>query len=298
MAGLPRSIPVSSKPIITLTSDFGLDDAYVGVMKGVILGINPDVTLVDICHTIEPQNIQQAAFVLSTAIPYFPQDTIHLVVVDPGVGGARRPIILETDRAIFVAPDNGVLSYVVHAASSKRISKPTLMRLPPPLQAFEIAKPTYWHHPVSTTFHGRDIFAPIAAHISLGRPLEELGQSISSINVLPLPKPRTDARGNITGHVVHIDHFGNLITSIARGDLPPGSYSIRVAGHRIRSLSRSYEDGQGLLALIGSSGHLEIALKEGSAARLLGSKPGDEVHIIRRQSGQAREQSGAWVHCA
>lgn len=288
MEGVPRPIPTSSRAIITLTTDFGMEDAYVAAMKGVILQINPDVTLVDICHTIEPQNIQQGAFVLSTAVNFFPQDTIHLVVVDPGVGGARRPIILETDNAIFVAPDNGVLSYVVQAACAKRIAGPTLMKLPPCFQAFEIANPKYWHHPVSTTFHGRDIFAPVAAHISLGKPLDELGNPIRSMNVFPLPKPRTDADGNLIGHVLHIDHFGNLITDVGGGDLPPGTCSIQVAGHKIRSLSRSYEGSQDLLAIIGSSGRLEIAFKGGSAARFLGSRPGDEVRIVRRRSRRAQ----------
>ena len=191
MEGLVPPIPASAKAIITLTTDFGIDDAYVAAMKGVILEINPGATIVDISHSVEPQNIRQGAFVFSTAYSYFPQDTVHLVVVDPGVGGPRRAIILETDNAIFVAPDNGVLSYVIQASTRKRISRSALMKLPPELQAFEITNPKYWHHPVSSTFHGRDIFAPVAAHISLGKPLNELGQAIASVNVFPLPRPET-----------------------------------------------------------------------------------------------------------
>lgn len=282
MEGLVPPIPASSKAIITLTTDFGLDDAYVAAMKGVILEINPEATIVDICHSIEPQNIRQGAFVLSTAFCYFPQDTVHLVVVDPGVGGPRRPIILETDSAIFVAPDNGILSYVIQTSTSQRVSRRSLMKLPPELQAFEITNSKYWRHPVSSTFHGRDVFAPVAAHVSRGIPLDELGRFIASVNVFPLPRPQSDAVGNLTGHILHIDRFGNLITDITGGDLPSGRYSIQVAGHQIDSLSPSYEQGRGLLALLGSSGHLEIASKGGSAARLLGSKPGDELRITRR----------------
>lgn len=282
MEGLVPPIPESSKAIITLTTDFGLDDAYVAAMKGVILEINPEATIVDICHSIEPQNIRQGAFVLSTAVCYFPQDTVHLVVVDPGVGGPRRPIILETDSAIFVAPDNGILSYVIQTSTSQRVSRRSLMKLPPELQAFEITNSKYWRHPVSSTFHGRDVFAPVAAHVSRGIPLDELGRFIASVNVFPLPRPQSDAVGNLTGHILHIDRFGNLITDITGGDLPSGRYSIQVAGHQIDSLSPSYEQGRGLLALLGSSGHLEIASKGGSAARLLGSKPGDELRITRR----------------
>jgi S-adenosylmethionine hydrolase len=288
MEELVPPIPVSSEATITLTTDFGLDDAYVAAMKGVILEINPGATIVDISHSIEPQSIRQGAFVFSTAYAYFPQDTVHLIVVDPGVGSQRRAIIIETDNAIFVAPDNGVLSYVVQAYTGKRSFRATLTKLPPELQAFEITNPKYWRHPVSSTFHGRDIFAPVAAHISLGTPLNELGQAITSVSVFPLPQPQTDATGNLIGHILHIDHFGNLITDVTSQDLPPGEYSIQVAGHQIGSLSHSYEQSQGLLALIGSSGRLEIALKGGNAARLLGSKLGDKLRITRRRTGRNR----------
>ncbi len=286
MEGLVPPIPASAEAIITLTTDFGLDDAYVAAMKGVILDINPGATIVDISHSIEPQNIRQGAFVFSTAYTYFPQDSVHLVVVDPGVGGPRRAIILETENAIFVAPDNGVLSYVIQASARKRISRPTLMKLPPEIQAFEITNSKYWRHPVSSTFHGCDIFAPVAAHISLGKPLNELGQAIPSVNVFPPSRPKPDADGNLIGHILHIDHFGNLITDIASQDLPSGKFSIEVAGRKIGSLSRSYEPARELLALIGSSGRLEIALKCGSAARLLGSKVCDELRLVSRRTSR------------
>jgi len=288
MEGLAPPVPASSKAIITLTTDFGTDDAYVAAMKGVILEINPEATIVDISHSIDPQNISQGAFVFSTAYSCFPQDTVHLVVVDPGVGSPRRAIILETKNAIFVAPDNGVLSYVIQASVKKRISRPTLMKLPPELRAFEITNPKFWRQPVSSTFHGRDIFAPVAAHITLGKPLNELGRPIASVNVIALPRPHTNAAGNLVGHILHIDHFGNLITDITGEALPSGAYSIEVAGHKIGSLSQSYDQAQELAALIGGRGRLEIALKGGDAARLLGSKVGDELRITSRQAGRSR----------
>lgn len=187
-------------PVITLTTDFGMTDAYVGIMKGVILGINPEASIVDICHTIQPQNVTQAAFVLSTAFPYFPQGTIHLVVVDPGVGTKRRAVILITHQALFVAPDNGVLSYVIKEAE-------------PRFEAITISNPRFWRSPVSFTFHGRDILAPVAAHLSLGVPPREFGDVIHSLSVFPRPQPYQGAEGELVGHIIHIDRFGNLITN-------------------------------------------------------------------------------------
>ena len=268
--------------IITLTTDFGLQDTYVAAMKGVILDINPKVTLVDICHSIEPQNIPQAAFLISTAYSYFPKDTIHMVIVDPEVGSRRRAIILKTREAFFLAPDNGVLSYIIHRPSLKRaLSKAKPKRLPPGLLAIEISNPKFWHHPVSSTFHGRDIFAPVAAHLSLGVPLQEFGQVITSLSAFPVPRPQVGARGELIGHILHIDRFGNIITNIDNEDLPSGKFSIEVADRQIESLSTSYAEADGLLALIGSSGHLEIAVKNSSAAGLLSAKIGDEVRIKR-----------------
>ena len=271
-------------PIITLTTDFGLQDAYVAAMKGVILGISPNATIVDVCHSIEPQNMAQAAFLLGTVYAHFPKDTIHVVVVDPEVGiRRRRTIILKTPEAYFVAPDNGVLSYVVHHRASAEGKSPEaeLTTLPPGLVAVEIANPKFWHHPVSATFHGRDIFAPVAAHLSLGVPLQEFGQVITSVNVLPIPRPQLGAGGELTGHVLHIDSFGNVITDIHQEDLPPGRFRLQIAGHRIDSLSSSYANAEAdqLVALIGSSGHLEVAVRNGSAAARLDVKIGDQVSI-------------------
>jgi S-adenosylmethionine hydrolase len=270
--------------IITLTTDFGIQDTYVAAMKGVILDINPKVTLLDICHSIEPQNIPQAAFLISTAYGYFPQGTIHMVIVDPEVGSQRRAIILKTRRACFLAPDNGVLSYIIHRPWPKRgLSKAEPTGLPPGLQAIEISNPKFWHHPVSSTFHGRDIFAPVAAHLSLGVPLQEFGPPITSLKAFPLPKPQLGARGELIGHILHIDRFGNIITDIDREDLPSAKFSIEIAARQIESLSPSYAEADGLLALIGSSGQLEIAVKNSSAAALLGAKIGDEVRIRKEE---------------
>ncbi len=252
--------------IITLTTDFGTQDAYVASMKGVILGINPGATIVDICHSIEPHNVTQAAFVIGTAYDYFPKDTIHVVIVDPGVGSQRRAIALKIPRASFVAPANGVLSYVIDTSPEKP-------------QIVALTNPKFWRHPVSITFHGRDIFAPVAAHLSLGVPLDEFGEVITSPFTFPVPHPRMGANGKLIGHIIHIDRFGNLITNIKKEDLPSGKLCLEIAGQRIESLSTSYAEGDKLLVVLGSSGHLEIAMKNGSAAGLLGAKIGDEVRI-------------------
>lgn len=251
--------------VITLTTDFGTEDAYVGTMKGVILSINPKAILVDLCHQIEPQNIAQAAFVLGTAYPFFPQGTIHLVVVDPGVGSQRRAIILVTPSAYFVAPDNGVLSYVIEET--------------PAFQAIALTNPRFWLSPVSSTFHGRDIFAPVAAHLSLGVPPEDFGEKVPSLLTFPIPRPQRGENGELVGHILHIDHFGNLITDIKRTDLPSGEISIEVAGRCIEGLSTSYSKGGELMAIIGSSQNLEIAAKDESAADLLGVRAGDEIRV-------------------
>ncbi|RLC71322.1 MAG: S-adenosyl-l-methionine hydroxide adenosyltransferase [Chloroflexi bacterium] len=262
--------------LITLTTDFGLNDPYVATMKGVILSINPGVTIVDICHAIEPQNIAQAAFLLSTTYRYFPQGTIHVVVVDPGVGTERRALLLVTAQAFFIAPDNGVLTYIVEEASSE-------------IEAFSLTNPRFWLSPLSDTFHGRDIFAPVAAYLSLGTPPHEFGEPVSSISTFPIPRPQTDEDGILIGHVLHIDRFGNLITDIKRDDLPKGRIFVEVCGHIIDDLSRSYEDGDELLAIIGSSERLEVSLKNSNAATFLRAKIGDEVKVgINKSSLRGR----------
>ena len=257
---------------VTLTTDFGTDNPYVATMKGVILSINPQVTIVDICHTVKPQNIAQAAFLLSTTYRYFPEGTIHVVVVDPGVGTERNAILLITAQAFFLAPDNGVLSYIVEEAS-------------PELDAIALTNARFWLSPVSDTFHARDIFAPVAAHLSLGIPPREFGYPIDSISTFPIPRPQIGEDGLLIGHVTHIDHFGNVITNIQREDLPRGRLFIEVRGHIIDGLSQSYAEGEELLAIIGSSERLEVSIMNGSAARFLRAKMGDEVKVgINRSS--------------
>ena len=276
--------------LITLTTDFGLNDAYVAVMKGVILDINPEAKIVDICHNIAPQNIPQAAFVLSTAYQFFPKKTVHMVVVDPGVGSQRRAIILRTPLACFVAPDNGVLSYVIQLyledrvdpgpgrlAGSDRLVEVTLSR---EVEAVAITNSRFFRSPVSPTFHGRDIFAPVAAALTMGFPVIEFGQRLTSVAMLPLPRPNKRPDGSLAGHILHIDNFGNLITDIKGDDLPtPDEVTVEVSGQLISRLSGTYADGSGLLAVIGSSGYLEIALKGGTASSLLGARIGDEVTV-------------------
>ncbi|MDH5695893.1 MAG: SAM-dependent chlorinase/fluorinase [Dehalococcoidia bacterium] len=267
-----------------MTTDLGLADAYVAAMKGVMLGINPEAKLVDICHTIRPQNIAQAAFVLSRAYPFFPEGTIHVVVVDPGVGTRRRAIILRTKAADFVAPDNGVLSYVIQQASVKPAGgsiNQQKIELEPGLQAVAITKPQFWRSPVSSTFHGRDIFAPVAARLSLGFPPTDFGEAITSVTMLPLPQPYQAADGSVVGHIIHIDSFGNLITDIKSDVLPQSkqAITIEVGNQLISGLSRTYAEGSGLLALIGSDGYLEVAVKGGSASTFLGAEVGDKVKV-------------------
>ena len=268
--------------IITLTTDFGLADAYVAAMKGVILGINPEAKLIDICHSIKPQNVSQAAFVLSTAYEFFPQRTIHVVVVDPEVGTERRAVILRTPLADFVAPDNGVLSYVTQQSSAKPTGlNRRQIELEPGLEAVAITKPEFWRSTVSSTFHGRDIFAPVAAHLSLGSSLTDFGEAITSLTLLPITHPCQASDGALVGRILHIDNFGNLITNIRSDTLPQThqAITIEVGNQSICGLSRNYAEGKGLLALIGSNGYLEVSLKEGNASTFLGAEVGNEVKI-------------------
>jgi S-adenosylmethionine hydrolase len=274
--------------VITLTTDFGTGDAYVASMKGVILTINPKAVIVDICHSIEPQNILQAAFILSTAYRYFPEGTIHLAVVDPGVGSQRKAVILKTPKAFFIAPDNGVLSYIIDeldAAPAKPAHhfspSPEQRKLGTGLEAVAITNPDFWRKPVSTTFHGRDIFAPAAAHLSLGTALQKFGDSLSHIFTFRIPQPLRDNQGNLTGCILHIDNFGNLITNIRSDDLPGEKVTITIGSRHIDGISQFYSEKEGLAAIIGSSGYLEISLKNGNAAAFLGMKVGDEIRLKR-----------------
>jgi hypothetical protein len=246
-------------PIITLTTDFGQSDGYVGIMKGVILGILPAAQLVDLSHEIEPQNVRQAAYVLAQATPYFPTGAVHLVVVDPGVGSARRPIAVKTTGAAFVGPDNGVLTPALDEPSAR---------------AWELNRPEYWLPAVESTFHGRDLFAPCAAHLARGVCPDELGSPISDPVRLALPSPTRFADGSVHGEVVAVDRFGNLITNIPGAWLAGegARWRCRIAGREIAGLRRTYSDAaEGELMLLVSSGDtVEIAVRNGSAAGVLG----------------------------
>jgi S-adenosylmethionine hydrolase len=272
--------------VITLTTDFGTGDGYVASMKGVILGINPQATVVDISHSIEPQSIRQASFILHTSWRYFPEGSVHVVVVDPGVGSHRKAVILKTPSACFVAPDNGTLSYVLHEIAESqeqhriRISQSTSRTLPEECEAASITRKEYWRHPVSATFHGRDIFAPVAAHLSLDLPITEFGESISSLTVFPIPAPFQDATGQMVGHIIHIDRFGNLITNLRSRHIPQGGAAIEVRNQRIDNTSRYYSQGSGLMALIGGNDYLELSYRDGSAAAVLGAQVGDTIKLI------------------
>lgn len=273
-------------PIITLTTDFGYDDPYVAAMKGVILSINPNATIVDISHSIEPQNILQGAFILNAAYRFFPKQTVHVAVVDPGVGSGRQKMIVKTATAFFIAPDNGILSYVIDElfslegtpAQQNEGLQEVIFKTG--LEAVAITDPRFWRHPVSPTFHGRDIFAPVAAALSLGISMYEFGEKVSSLHLLPLPKPFRDSQGNLIGQIIYVDHFGNLITNIKTITLPGKDVLVEAGKHTIEGLSDYYAQGTGLMAIAGSSGYLEISLRDGSACDFLGLNVGDEVRVI------------------
>jgi S-adenosyl-L-methionine hydrolase (adenosine-forming) len=271
---------------ITLTTDFGYEDAYVAAVKGAILSVNPEANIIDISHSIEPQNILQAAFILNAAYRYFPKQTVHMAVVDPGVGSEREGIILKTPSAIFVAPDNGILSYVIddlfHVESPPAQSIHELKEVifKTGLEAVAITDPRFWRHPVSPTFHGRDIFAPVAAGLSLDISMYEFGGKIHSLHVLPVPKPFLDPEGNLIGQVLHFDHFGSLITNIKNSDLPGKDAMIDAGGHCIQGINNYYAQNKGVMAILGSSGYLEISLRDGSARDFLGMMVGDEIRVM------------------
>ncbi len=248
--------------IVALLTDFGLRDPYAGAMKGALLSVYPRTRIVDISHEVEPQDVAAASFLLRHSYPYFPKGTLFVVVVDPGVGTERAAIALETRDHLFLAPDNGILSFLVE--------KRRLVR---------IANEKFFRHPVSKTFHGRDVFAPVAGHLLRGRSLNELGETIRSLVQLPTPTVRKTP-GGIVGEVVAIDRFGNLVTNIALDRLSATrALEVRVGQARIRGLSATYaaRKADELLAYVGSGGALEIAVHRGSAAARLRAKIGSSV---------------------
>lgn len=259
-----------ARPIVTLTTDYGNNDHLVGVMKGVIYKINPDVHIVDICHNVMPFDVLDGALTIGQAYSHFPPKTIHLVVIDPGVGSQRRPVLVIGDQHYFIAPDNGVLSMVYEREQK------VLVR--------HITAEHYFLNPISNTFHGRDIFAPVAAWLSKNWQTPSFGDEISDFVRFSLPKPKLD--GNILkGVVLKVDNFGNLITNFTPEDVPQvlagASFKITVGSREIDRLAETYSQGAPgeVLAIIGSSGFLEIAVNKGSATRALNLQRGAEVAL-------------------
>lgn len=265
--------------IITLLTDFGVQDEYAGVLKGVILGINPAATIVDITHGIAPQDVTGAAFTLQAAFHYFPRQTVHVAVVDPGVGTQRRIVAVCCVGHIFVAPDNGLLGPVLSAAE------------PDAVHVVENEK--LFRHPVSRTFHGRDVFAPVAAHLSMGMPLMSVGPPVDTeqLTVLNISGPRMDRSGVLIGEVISVDRFGNLVTNISAGDLRPlgtAKIGIYIGKHFVHGLADTYDQGRKNepLAIIGSRDCLEIAVNGGSAAKLLNVRKGQKVRVKAQKASQ------------
>lgn len=250
--------------LVTLTTDFGLQDPFVGIMKGVLLGIAPKLTIIDLTHQVDPQNIGQAAQVLAAALPFFPKNTIHVAVVDPGVGTARRPLVVSTPEAFLVGPDNGVLTPGLTAGA----------------RVYELTDPGYFLHPVSETFHGRDVFAPAAAWLARGTRPSRMGQLISDPVRLDLPAPQFDT-GVLRGQVIYADRFGNLITNLSAADLHrhfPGQKPLllkvgrRTFTRKVRTYAQCPAGQAGWL--INSWDRVEVFLREGDAGRAFGLKPG------------------------
>lgn len=255
---------------ISLITDFGLKDNFVGVMKAVILRINPQARIIDLCHEVAAQNILQAAFLLKGSLKYFAKGTVFLAVVDPGVGSQRKKIVVKTENYFFVAPDNGVLSFALKDEAPKEI--------------IEITNEKYFLIPVSDTFHGRDIFAPVAAHLSRLKPPAAFGRRIKSLKELELPEAKAAAKC-LEGQVIYIDRFGNLVTNIredvAVDFIKNKRFELSFKNRVIKRISRSYCEAMESepLVLIGSFGYLEIAVNFGSAERYFKAKLYDKVTV-------------------
>jgi hypothetical protein len=258
-------------PVITLLTDFGTRDYYLASMKGVILGINPRCVLIDITHQVSQHDIREGAFILANAYSYFPKGTTHLAVVDPGVGGLRKPVLLVTQHYCFVGPDNGLFTVITQKESVKQI-------IALDQQKYHLSK-------VSTTFHGRDIFAPVAAYLSLGIKPNALGHKIDSLGRLGFEGPFIK-EGKLLGEILHVDTFGNVVSNIDEGRflrfIQGRPFVIRAGRKTIRSLKKAYWEGKKgeLVALFGSGGFLEISVREGNAEKVLKAKRGDPITII------------------
>jgi S-adenosylmethionine hydrolase len=273
-----------ARSIITLTTDFGTDSPYVAQMKGAILSINPEAVLVDITHGLPPQDIRQGALVLEEVTPRFPPASIHVAVVDPGVGTPRRILCAEIQDRYYIAPDNGLLSRLVRRDPHSRI--------------FALSNPEAWCARLSATFHGRDIMAPVAAHLSLGERVETLGETVGDMQELAWPEV-TSQGDRLEGTILAVDSFGNLITNITQDDLPAASRlecaEVRCAGRIVSGIIRTYGERPpgSLVALFGSGGRLEIAVVNGSAANKLQAGVGDAVAVAAGGGkGEGRRAKG------
>ena len=261
------------KPIITLITDFGTNDHFVGTMKGVIYTINPDVEIVDITHKVASYDIFDAAFTLAQSYRFFPSDTIHLVVVDPGVGTTRRPLLARSLAHKFVAPDNGVLSLIYEMEENVEVR--------------HITADHYFLNPVSATFQGRDIFAPVVGWLSKWVEVDKFGDPISDFIKFSSPRPKRTGENLITGVVLRVDKFGNILTNLRAEDLPqlfeenPPPFKIVINQQEITRLNLAYSMGKPseLFAIVGSSGYLEICTNRGSAAKVLNANRGAEVTV-------------------
>jgi len=254
--------------VITLTTDFGLTDPFVGIMKGVLASRAPGVPVIDVSHGVPAQDVLAGALVLRHAVPYFPPDSVHVAVVDPGVGTERRPLCVETAGGALVGPDNGVLSLAASVIEIRRI--------------VHLTEERFFLSPRSRTFHGRDVFAPVAAALATGTPPSTLGETVAEMKHVSVPAVRRDGE-RISGAVIYVDRFGNLVTNVEGNLLAAGAPAVHVAGHRIADVSPSYGAAErgALVAVVNSWGLLEIALRDGSAAAQLAVGTGTPVVVER-----------------
>jgi len=265
---------VAKRPIITLTTDFGLNDHFIGTMKGVILSIEPEAEIVDISHSVQAFDVLDGALTISQAYSYFPTSTVHMVIVDPGVGTARRPLLVTSERHHFVAPDNGVLSLVYQ--KEERLS------------ARHVTGEHYFLQPISNTFHARDVFSPIAAYLAKGVDPEKFGEEIKDFVRFVAPKPKALNENTLRGVVLKVDRFGNLITTITPQDAPMlftenlTGFKIVVGQREITEIKNAYALGAPgeIFGILGSMGYLEVAANRGSAAQLLGVGKGTDVNVV------------------
>jgi S-adenosylmethionine hydrolase len=265
---------VPQQRIVTLTTDFGVQDHYVGTMKGVVLNINPEAHIVDICHSVQPFDVLDGALTIAQSYKYFPPETVHVVIVDPGVGTARRPVLVTTEKHIFLAPDNGVLSLVYERENR--------------LSVRNVTAEHYFLQPVSATFHARDIFAPVAGYLSKNVEVSKFGEEITDFVRFASPRPKAINEKMLRGVVLKIDKFGNIITNIKPQDAPalfrtqPPPFKIMVGSHEVTTMHPAYAHGAPgeVFGLLGSMGFLEIAANRSSAAELLEVQKGSDVGVI------------------